>query len=86
MNLEGPWIETIHEADWDGALAEQRDSVNDPVHQRVDWIMRIHSLHPGGLAAHNLLYRNSMKGTATLRKVEREMIAVVVSKANDCHY
>jgi AhpD family alkylhydroperoxidase len=27
-----------------------------------------------------------MKGTKTLRKVEREMIALVVSKKNDCHY
>jgi len=27
-----------------------------------------------------------MAGTATLRKVEREIIALVVSLENDCHY
>jgi AhpD family alkylhydroperoxidase len=27
-----------------------------------------------------------MKSTRTLRKVEREMIAVVVSGINECHY
>jgi len=27
-----------------------------------------------------------MKSTKTFRKVEREMVAVVVSKLNDCHY
>ena len=36
--------------------------------------------------AHYVLYRQAMAGTKTLRKVEREMIAVVVSKLNDCHY
>ena len=36
--------------------------------------------------AHNVLYKQAMKGTASLRKVEREMIALVVSKVNDCHY
>ena len=80
------WIETPHEDDWTGDLAEMRDEVIDPTHQRVDWIMRIHSLDAGSMNAHNVLYRQAMKGTATLRKVEREMVALVVSKANDCHY
>jgi alkylhydroperoxidase family enzyme len=48
--------------------------------------MRIHALDPGSLAAHNALYRQAMKGTKTLRKVDREMIALVVSGVNECHY
>jgi AhpD family alkylhydroperoxidase len=32
------------------------------------------------------LYTSAMAGTATLRKVEREMIALVVSLHNECHY
>lgn len=28
----------------------------------------------------------AMRSTPTLRKVERELIAVVVSQANACHY
>lgn len=81
-----PWIETPHEDEWEGDLAALKDEVLDPVHGRVDWIMRIHALDEGSLEAHNVLYRQAMRGTSTLRKVDREMIAVVVSSANDCHY
>lgn len=81
-----PWIEAPHEDEWDGELADLKGEVTDPAHDRVDWIMRIHALDAGSLDAHNVLYRQAMKGTKTLRKVEREMIAVVVSQANDCHY
>ena len=81
-----PWIEAPHEDEWEGDLDELKEDVVDPVHGRVDWIMRIHALDAGSLNAHNVLYRQAMKGTKTLRKVEREMVAVVVSQANDCHY
>ena len=80
------WIATIREDEWDGELAELYPDVVDTSHQRVDNIMQIHSLNPRGLAAHNALYLSAMRGTATLRKVERELIAYVVSAINDCHY
>ena len=48
--------------------------------------MQIHSLNPRALAAHDALYRSAMRGTGTLRKVERELIAFTVSQLNDCHY
>ena len=38
------------------------------------------------MAAHQSLYESAMAGTATLRKAERELIALVVSLTNDCHY
>ena len=81
-----PWIDAPHEDEWTGDLADMRDDVIDPTHQRVDWIMRIHALDAGSMTAHNILYKQAMRGTATLRKVEREMIALVVSKENECHY
>jgi alkylhydroperoxidase family enzyme len=80
------FIEAPHEDGWEGDLADLRDQVIDPNHDRVDWIMRIHALDAGSLNAHNVLYRQAMQGTKTLRKVDREMIAVVVSQANECHY
>lgn len=80
------WIEAPHEDEWDESLAQLRDEVVDPQWGRVDWIMRIHALDPASMAAHHTLYRQAMGGTATLRKVEREMIALVVSKHNGCHY
>jgi alkylhydroperoxidase family enzyme len=52
----------------------------------VDNVLKIHSLHPEGLHAHFAVYGAAMKGTATLPKADREMIAVVVSRINDCHY
>ena len=81
-----PWIDAPHEDDWDESLDELKLDVMDRTWQRVDWIMRIHALDAGSMNAHNVLYRQAMKGTKTLRKVEREMIALVVSKTNDCHY
>jgi alkylhydroperoxidase family enzyme len=38
------------------------------------------------LGAHLGLYTSAMAGTATLRKVERELVALVVSLENHCHY
>ena len=79
------WIRVIDESDAEGELARLYRGVADPEGQ-VDNILKCHSLHPSGLAAHNDLYRAVMRGTATLRKVDREMIAVTVSRLNDCHY
>lgn len=81
-----PWIEAPHEDDWPEDMGGLKKQVIDPVHERVDWIMRIHALDPGSVEAHGVLYRQAMKGTATLRKVDREMLALVVSQTNDCHY
>ena len=80
------WIETIREDEWAGELAGLHDRVADRAAKRVDNIMQIHSLNPSALAAHDALYRSAMAGTATLRKVERELIAMTVSMLNDCHY
>ena len=82
------WIATIPDDEWahTNGLREQYHGVVDRVHARVDNIMAIHSLNPAGLAAHNALYTSAMSGTATLRKAERELIALVGSLENDCHY
>ena len=80
------WIRTIREDLWEGDLADRYTEVADKEYGRVDNIMQIHSLNPTGLVAHNTLYRSAMAGTAGLRKVERELIALVVSSINDCDY
>ena len=80
------WIETIREDEWDDRLAGLRPSVEDPDSGRVDNIMQVHSLNPQAMAAHLALYESAMRGTRSLRKVDRELIAVVVSRANECHY
>ena len=80
------WIETVDDGSWDGELALLRGRVVDPKTGRVDHIMAVQSLNPRSLAAHDTLYRSAMRGTATLRKIDREMIALVVSTINECHY
>jgi len=80
------WIETIDDEEWNGELGEMRDRVVDPKSKRVDHIMAVHSLNPRSLVAHEVLYESAMRGTATLRKVDREIIAVLVSSINECHY
>lgn len=80
------WIETVPDDEWDGELAELRPAVVDRDNGRVDHIMAVHSLNPRAMAAHQSLYASAMAGTATLRKVERELIALVVSLENHCHY
>jgi len=80
------WIDVIPDDQWEGPLGELFADVVDRDSGVVDNIMAIHSLNPKGLAAHNALYTSAMSGTATLRKVERELIALVVSLENHCHY
>ena len=80
------WIETVPDDQWTGELADHHEAVVDPEHGRVDNIMAIHSINPRGLNAHYELYTSAMRGTPSLRKVERELIALVVSLENECHY
>ncbi len=74
------------DGEWTGELEPLRARVVDPTHDKVDEIMAVHSLNPTGMAAHDALYRSAMSGTASLRKVERELVALVVSLENHCHY
>ncbi len=80
------WIRTIREDEWDGELADLYARLVDRAADRVDNIMQIHSLNPKALAAHNALYLSAMAGTGSLRKVERELIALLVSSINKCDY
>lgn len=80
------FIRTVSESEADGELAELYAACVDPTSGQVDNILKIHSISSAGLKAHIGLYKSALAGTATLRKVERELIAVVVSKINECHY
>ena len=80
------WIRMIPEDDADPELKSLYEVMVDPKSGRVDHIMTIHSLHPKGLEGHHSVYGAVMTSTRTLRKAEREMIALVVSRINKCHY
>jgi len=76
------WIETVPEAEAEGELANLYRRFGSPVAN----ILRASSLNPPVLRAHYELYRAIMYGSSPLTRVQREMIAVVVSVLNQCHY
>lgn len=80
------WIETVPSEEAGTELSDLYDRVRDPASGQLDHIMQVHSLHPAGLSAHFELYAAVMRGTPGLRRVDREMIALVVSGLNECHY
>ena len=49
-------------------------------------ILRISSVNPPVMEGHVSLYRSIMRGKSPLSRHQREMIAVVVSAINKCHY
>jgi len=49
-------------------------------------VLRLHSLNPKSLTNHMDLYMTIMFGKSPLKRKVREMMAVVVSKANNCVY
>jgi len=51
-----------------------------------DNILRIHGVNPDVLRTHFDLYQVTMFGESPLSRIQREMVAVVVSAVNDCHY
>lgn len=79
------WIDTVDEESAKGKLAELYGKMVEPW-GGVDNILKIHSLHPATLRCHFDMYKTLMRGASPLSRTQREMIAVVVSATNRCHY
>lgn len=60
---------------------DPKDRVADP-----DNIIQIHRIHPRVMRQHYELYVELMRGPGPLSRVQREMVALVVSATNGCHY
>jgi len=52
----------------------------------VDNILRIHAAKPKSWTGHYELYASIMRAPSELSRAQREMIGVVVSGINECHY
>jgi alkylhydroperoxidase family enzyme len=78
-------VRTIAERDATGLLAQLYRRLADP-HGRVANILKVQSLSPETLDAHFRLYRALMFGRGPLDRAQRELLAVVVSTENRCHY
>ena len=80
------WIRTIDPAEASGPLKSLYDAAIRRA-GRVFWIVRMMSLSPPMLEASLELYRRTMLDVGgPLPRRHRELIAVVVSVTNGCHY
>ena len=80
------WIEMIGDDDADATLREALALARTP-HGTVDNVMRVHSLRPGTLRGHVVLYRAVLHDdTNTLAPWLQETISSYVSILNDCAY
>ncbi|MDE1852864.1 MAG: peroxidase-related enzyme [Thaumarchaeota archaeon] len=79
------WIRVVDEEDADGELKIAYGRVKT-TRGTVANIFRVQSLDPRSLQAHLDLYLSLMFGGGKLSRQQRELIAVVVSAENDCHY
>ena len=79
------WIRTIDEKDATGQLAGIYDAARKRA-GRVYNILKIQSQNVAALQAMLDLYAAAVRGESPLTRAQREMLAVVVSRANNCHY
>ena len=79
------WIKTVPAADATGRLKKIYDAAVTRT-GRVFGILRTMSLDPAVLDSSMTFYQRIMYARAGLSRSQREMLATVVSRANDCHY
>ena len=80
-----PWIRTIPVGEATGRLAKSYRAAIERA-GRVFGIVRAQSLAPAVLDASLGLYQRIMYAEEGLSRRQREMLATIVSRVNDCHY
>jgi alkylhydroperoxidase family enzyme len=80
-----PYLRLVSVEEATGALRREYDAAIVRA-GKVFNIVKSMSLRPNVLQASMALYREIMFGRSELARVERELLAVVVSAANGCHY
>jgi uncharacterized peroxidase-related enzyme len=78
-------IETIQPEDATGELKKIYDDLIES-RGKIAEVHKIQSLNPESIVNHMDLYMTLLYGKSPLKRVRREMIAVVVSRANECEY
>lgn len=79
------FVEQVPEGDARGKLARQYAASRER-DRRIANIIRVMSQNPDALDLFLKLYERVAYGPSGLSRAQREMVAVVVSKANGCHY
>jgi uncharacterized peroxidase-related enzyme len=80
-----PHLRLIEVGEATGELKQQYEAAIQRA-GKVFNIVKSMCLRPGVLRRSMDLYRVIMFGPSELSRAERELLAVVVSRANDCHY
>jgi uncharacterized peroxidase-related enzyme len=80
-----PHLRLIDTGDATGDLKREYDAAVSRA-GKVFNIVKAMCLRPAVLRRSMDLYREIMFGPSELSRAERELLAVVVSRANDCHY
>ena len=79
------FVRIIGEQEAEGVLARVYNAALKRA-GRVFNILKVQSQSPNALEACMEAYSVIMKGESALSRAQREMLAVVVSKINGCHY
>ena len=79
------WITTIEYEQSQGALRQEYDKAITRA-GKIYNIVKIMGLRPGHLRSSIDFYGVLMHGRSALTRAQREMLAVVVSQVNACHY
>ena len=79
------FIRYVEESEASPELQAMYDRYREPA-GHVDNILKVHGLNPPSLEGHVRLYQTLMRGRSELSPARREMIAVLVSSINACHY
>ena len=80
-----PWIEQVPHEEATGLLREQLDEALERA-GHVWHIVHVMSQNPEALRDSIAFYQTIMKGDSPLSRVQREMLATVVSAELECHY
>jgi len=80
-----PWIEQVPIEDADGLLRRQLEAAMERA-GRVWHIVHVMSLNPEAMRDSIRFYATIMTGESPLTRVQRELLATVVSAELDCFY
>ncbi|MEQ9403284.1 MAG: peroxidase-related enzyme [Cyclobacteriaceae bacterium] len=80
-----PYIEVIQPETAEGQLKEIYDGLIKS-RGKIAEVHKIQSLNPASIVNHMDLYMTIMFGQSPLKRVHREMMAVIVSISNKCEY
>ncbi len=79
------WVKMVEPEEATGELKAEYDKAIRRA-GKVFTILKVQSLNPATLRASVGLYLATMHGSSGLSRIEREMLATVVSRVNRCFY